>query len=210
MCFKAASSAFWVTCGNLCKGQEPLYAMISGIARELKTEMNFLRMNVLDLDQKTKISDPRTCDILLKFEERVANSANRDDDTEFRLQDGVIYISRPVADDALNEQSRDNAEEQTSTQEISIKNLGSTPISLDIDKPAVLSTLHFRKDYGFDLLLKEDHVEIEVEGAGLNNKKFSVVTGRHHSDTFSDECAETITKVGNAVKEVKPGDSVCY
>ena len=208
MCFKAASSAFWVTSGGLCRGQEPLYAMISGIVRGLKTEMNSPRMSVLDLDQKSKIPDPRTCDILLKLEERVANSANRDDDTEFRLQDGIVHISRLVADEVLNEQSRANAEGQTSTQEISIKKLGSTPVRLDIDRPAVLSTLYFRKDHDFDLPLKDDHVEIKVESAGLNNKDISVVTGRHHSDTFSDECAGTITKVGNAVKGLKPGDSV--
>lgn len=170
--------------------------------------MNSLRLSVLDLDEKPKSSDPRICNLLLQFEKRVASSANTDDDSEFRLKDGVIYISRLVADDALNEQSRAKAQQQISTDEMPIKSLRSTPIRLDIDKPAVLSTLYFRKDHDFDLPLKDDHVEIEVVSAGLNNKDISVVTGRHHSDTFSDECAGIITKVGAAVNVLKPGDSV--
>lgn len=51
-------------------------------------------------------------------------------------------------------------------------------------------------------------VEIEVVAAGINNKDIAVLTGRHHSNTFSDECAGIVSKVGSAVTHIKPGDRV--
>ena len=208
ICLKSSSSALWVTSGSLLDGKEPVFAMISGIACGLKTEMNSLHLSLLDLDQKPKSSDLGMCDLLLRFEKRVSNVADKKDDSEFRLKDGIIYISRLYPDHALNEQSRAKAEQQTSTQEMPIKSLRSTPLRLDIDKPAVLSTIYFRKDHEFDLPLEDDHVEIEVQTAGINNKDLAVLTGRHHSNTFSDECAGIITKVGAGVNDLISGDFV--
>ena len=47
-----------------------------------------------------------------------------------------------------------------------------------------------------------------VVAAGINNRDIAVLTGRHHSDTFSDECAGIITKIGASVLDLKPGDPV--
>ena len=44
--------------------------------------------------------------------------------------------------------------------------------------------------------------------AGINNRDIAVLTGRHHSDTFSDECAGIVTKIGASVSDLKPGDRV--
>ena len=204
-CLKCAHSALWVTNGSLMRGKEPLFAMVSGIARGLKTEVSHLRFSVLDLDGLPEYHD---LEVLSRFEQRVAAASNKDDDTEFRRSDGIVYISRLMADNTLNEQSRAKADQQISTQETSLKSLRSTPVQLAIDKPSVLSTLYFKPDHAFDHPLTEDHVEIEVVAAGVNNKDIAVVTGRHHSDTFSDECAGVITKVGASVSDFQPGDRV--
>lgn len=208
ICLRSATSALWVTNGGLLKGREPLFAMISGIARGLKTEVNYLRFSVLDLDENVDAMDLKICDLLLQFEKRGSVTNNKDDDTEFRRKDGITYISRLIADERLNDQSRAKADQQISTQDTPLKYLRSTPVQLAIDRPGVLSTLHFNDDHDFTLPLANDSVEIEVQCAGVNNKDIAVVTGRHHSDTFSDECAGTITKVGAFVTDFQPGDRV--
>lgn len=205
MCLKRAHSALWVTNGSLMRGREPLFAMVSGIARGLKTEVNRLRLSILDLDGLPETSD---LELLSRFEHRIADPSNKDDDTEFRRKNDVTYISRLIADDMLNEQSRAKADQQISTRETALKLLRSTPVQLDIDKPGVLSTIYFKPDHSFDHPLADDHVEIEVVAAGINNKDIAVVTGRHHSDTFSDECAGIITQVGASVSDLKQGDRV--
>ena len=204
-CLKCARSALWVTNGSLMRGREPLFAIISGIARGLKTENSRLRFSVLDLD---RLPEPSEFGLLCQLEQRSAYPSNKDEDTEFRRCDGILYISRLVADDTLNEQSRAKADQQISTQETPLKSLRSKPVQLDIDKPGVLSTLYFKPDHAFDHPLAEDHVEIEVKAASINNKDVAVITGRHHSDTFSDECTGVITKVGTSVSAFEPGDRV--
>lgn len=208
LCIKSATSALWVSNGGLLKGHQPLFAMISGVARGLKTEMGHLRFNILDLDQEPVVPDSNLYNVLLLFQQRASNTVNSDDDTEFRRKDGITYISRLVADNTMNKQLRAKKDQQISTQSTLLKTLRSTPVRLDIDKPGVLSTLHFKEDLDFTLPLADDHVEIEVECAGVNNKDIAVVTGRHHSDTFSDECAGIITKVGATVTDFEPGDRV--
>ena len=204
-CLKCARSALWVTNGSLIQGREPLFAMVSGIARGLKTEINRLRFSVLDLD---RFPGPSDLELLSQFEQRIADTSNKDDDTDFRRDDGITYVSRLMADDKLNEQSRAKADQQISIQETALKSLRSTPVQLDIDKPGVLSTLYFKHDHDFDHPLADDLVEIEVVAAGVNNKDIAVLTGRHHSNTFSDECSGIVTTVGDSVSDLKPGDRV--
>ncbi|KAL8783267.1 MAG: hypothetical protein Q9213_004743 [Squamulea squamosa] len=205
MCLKGAYSALWITNGNLMVGKEPLFAMISGLARGLKTEVNRLRFSILDIDH---LPGPADAELFSQMEQRIADSSRKYDDAEFRRSKNITYISRLIADNTLNEQSRAKADQQISTQEKPLKTLRSTPVQLDIDKPGVLSTIYFKPDHTFDHPLADDHVEIEVATAGVNNKDLAVVTGRHHSDSFSDECAGVVTKVGGAVIDLQPGDRV--
>lgn len=72
----------------------------------------------------------------------------------------------------------------------------------------MLSTIYFKPDTDFMKPLASDEVEIEVKQAGVNNKDIAVLTGRHHSDSFSDECSGIITKIGQNVKDLQVGDRV--
>ena len=208
ICLHSALSVLWVTNGNLMEGEEPIFAMISGIARGLKTETSQLRFNVLDLDGRSEPLDSEVCELILKMEARTSNMTNDCDDTEFRRRRSVTYISRLAADDSLNEQATAKANQQVLTEETRLASLKSTPLQLAIDKPGVLSTLYFKEDPAFYLPLAPDEVEIEVQNAGVNNKDIAVLTGRHHSDTFSDECSGIITKIGSTVTEISIGDRV--
>ena len=207
-CLRLARSALWVTHGGLMDGREPLFAMISGIARGLKIEMSHLRFSVLDLDEDLKSSLSEICDLLTRFERRAADPNHDDDDMEFRRRQGLTYISRLVVDPLLNETSKARKGEQFSTTSAMLQDLRRTPVRLDIDKPGVLSTLYFKEDHDFSSPLADDHLEIEVARAGINNKDIAVLTGRHHSNTFSDECSGTVTRVGVSVSGFEPGDRV--
>lgn len=206
-CIKAAQSALWISSGDLLDGQEPAFAMISGVVRGLRTEMSHLRFGTLDLENKARNPNQFIYKHIADAESRISNGP-RTEDSEFRMKNGILYVSRLVADGSLNAQSKAKSEQALLTQETPLKELKSVPVRLDIEKPGVLSTLFFREDEDFSLLLPEDSVEIEVECAGINNKDIAVVTGRHHSDTFSDECAGRIIKVGASVTGFKPGDEV--
>ncbi|KAF2181508.1 hypothetical protein K469DRAFT_589235 [Zopfia rhizophila CBS 207.26] len=204
----AAASSLWLTKGDLMMGSEPLYAMISGLMRGMKTENSSLRFSVLDLDKPVEPSDETVFQLVTELEGRVADIANANDDSEFRYKDGIIYSSRLTSDNSLNERSITVSNKQTTTEGVPLSALKNEALQLAIDKPGVLSTIYFKADPDFAGPLAADEVEIEVKFAGVNNKDIAVLTGRHHSDSFSDECSGIITKVGSGVKDFQVGDQV--
>ncbi|PQE21953.1 polyketide synthase protein [Rutstroemia sp. NJR-2017a WRK4] len=205
---KQATSALWITNGAILDGKNPLFAMITGIARGLQVENASLRLMVLDLDRKLDENEPKDLDMLLEYESKASNGNSPNNDLEFRQKDNIVYISRLAPDEALNEQYKANGAKQVGIEEVPLQDLRSTPLKLAIDKPGVLSTIHFEEDLDFGEPLADDCVEIEVACAGVNNKDIAVVTGRHHSNTFSDECAGIVRNVGASVKNLKAGDRI--
>ena len=166
---KYASSALWVTKGGLLKNQQPAFAVISGIARGISTEMNHLQLSLLDLDTEIEQSVSKTCELLLRFERRNADGST-ENYTEYRQKDDIIFTSRLQADRFLNECSRTEAKHQASEELTCLDELKHTPLQLDIENPSIFSSLYFREDYGFNQSLNDDCVEIEVEAAGVNNR----------------------------------------
>ncbi|KAL9085918.1 MAG: hypothetical protein Q9165_007401 [Trypethelium subeluteriae] len=201
-------SSLWLTKGDLMTGKEPLHAMISGLAKGMKTENSSLRFSILDLDKIPGGSEIELFSLVGQLESRVSDATRLNDDSEFRYKDGILYISRLTADDGLNERSKAIASQDSHIEQVPLKDLKSTPVQLAIEKPGVLSTIHFKQDPKFAIPLAADEVDIEVKFAGVNNKDISVLTGRHHSDSFSDECSGIIVQTGSDVKDLEVGDRV--
>lgn len=130
------------------------------------------------------------------------------DDSEFRYKDGTLYISRLAPDDDLNEKFNEAAKRYSGFEQIALRDLKTIPLQIAIEKPSILSTIYFKSDPTFSNLLAADEVEIEVKYAGLNTKEIAVLSGRHHSNSFSDECSGIITKCGRDVQNLKVGDQV--
>ncbi|KAL4922406.1 hypothetical protein BDW62DRAFT_197082 [Aspergillus aurantiobrunneus] len=205
-CISFAQSILWVTNGSLIRGREPLFAMVSGLARGLQSETTNLRFHILDLDNE--LCESTAVLSLVGQHEELAATGNLTDDTEFRRKDGVTYISRLAEDDELNNNYQVQLSRKSTPQHIPFADLESTPFRLDIEKPGVLSTIYFRPDPDCSASILDDEVEIKVRAVGINNKDIAVLTGSHHENSFSDECAGVITKVGQKVSNLKPGDSV--
>ncbi|KAI0508959.1 hypothetical protein F5B22DRAFT_658737 [Xylaria bambusicola] len=203
-----ASSSLWVTSGDLMAGKEPLQAMISGLARGLKTENNSIRLSTLDLEHIPKDSDVEVFDLIMRLEQRVSDVSKLNDDSEFRYKDGILHVSRLTTDDKLCELSKTTLHVDRAFQKVNFADVGSTPLQLAIQKPGVLSTIHFKPDSEFAKRLAPDEVEIEVKYASINSKDIAVLAGRHHSDSMSDECSGIITKIGSEVTDFQVGDSV--
>lgn len=162
-------------------GREPLHAMISGLAKGMKTENSSLRFSIFDVDKVPDDSDTKLFELVGQLESRVSDLTNINDDSEFEYKDGNLYTSRLTADDTLNEKSKAAAHKDSAAEQISLKDLRNTPLQLAIDKPGVLSTTYFKQDPDFAKSLATDEVEIEVKFADVNKKDIAILTGRHHS-----------------------------
>ncbi|KAI0401422.1 hypothetical protein F4802DRAFT_601014 [Xylaria palmicola] len=206
---KNSKSSLWVTTGNLMGGGEPLYGMISGLVRGIKAENSSVRFSIVDLDRVPGPSDEEELfGIIGQLEARVSDDSRLNDDSDFRYKAGVLHTSRLAADDCLCEESKITASPDHALKKVPIKELKNTPLRISIEKPGVLSTVYFTEDLDFSKPLPADQVEIEVKYAGLNAKDIAVLTGRHHSDSFSDECSGIIRCVGDEVNDLQVGDLV--
>lgn len=201
-----STSSLWLTSGNLMDGDRPLSAMISGLAKGMKTENSSLRFSILDIDHVPGASETELFNLIGQLENRVSDTTRINDDSEFRYKDGILHVSRLTSDDILHENSRPTASQALET--VPLKSAKSTPLQLAIEKPGVLSTVYFKQDPEFSRSLPADEVEIEVKYAGVNNKDIAVLTGQHHSDSLSDECSGIITQVGSEVTDLQVGDAV--
>ncbi|KAI1356404.1 hypothetical protein F5Y01DRAFT_309815 [Xylaria sp. FL0043] len=201
-------SSLWVTTGDLVDGKQPLHGMISGLVKGIKAENSSIRFSTVDLDHVPEPSEENIFSIIAQLEARVSDNDKLNDDSDFRYKAGALYISRLTADDGLCEEYKIGTNPDAAFSKIPIKELRSVPLKLAIEKPGVLSTVYFTEDPDFSKPLPVDQVEIEVKYAGLNAKDIAVLTGRHHSDSFSDECSGIITRVGDEVNDLAVGDLV--
>ncbi|KAK8054299.1 hypothetical protein PG996_013600 [Apiospora saccharicola] len=209
---RPASSSLWVTCGDLMDGTEPLHAMASGLARGIRTENMSLRFGLLDLDRVPNASDSAVFSLVGRLERQILSHGGRGlkEDSEFRYKNGVLHTSRLVNDATLvvEQSSGASTDQELATEKVLLRHLTTRPLQLAIEKASVLSTVYFKPDPAFSKTLPADEVEIEVRYAGVNNKDIAVLTGRHHSDSFSDECSGVVTQVGSEVEGLRPGDLV--
>ncbi|KAI1264396.1 hypothetical protein F5Y18DRAFT_390351 [Xylariaceae sp. FL1019] len=205
---QSAESSLWVTSGNLLDGGEPLHGMIAGLVRGIRAENSSIRFSTLDLDHVPDASEENVFDVIAQIEARVSDVRKMNVDSEFRYKAGVLHTSRLVADERLCEESMSIADPANAFKKIPLKDLKETPLKLAIEKPGVLSTVYFTNDSDFSKPLPPNQVEIEVKYAGVNAKDLAVLTGRHHSESFSDECSGIIKRVGSEVTDLVIGDLV--
>ena len=165
-----ADSALWVTNGGLLAGREPRFAMISGMARGIKTEMTKLQLSVLDLDQDTGECSAETYRLLIELARRCSLSSTKGYNMEYRQMEGIAYISRVAPDEDLNAQPQFNAQTSALDVSISFKDLIDKPLQINAGSPGAIQTLYFQ-EVDAPALSNEasDFVEIEVRAIGLSH-----------------------------------------
>ncbi|KAH8699450.1 hypothetical protein GQ44DRAFT_786335 [Phaeosphaeriaceae sp. PMI808] len=124
--------------------------------------------------------------------------------TEFMVTDGILHISRLIPDKVLNERSS-----QRKNAGLELLPIGDqAPLTTDFTTPGILSSLYFKEDKSFWQPLCDHQVEVRICAVGVNWKDLAVSAGRLDLDSFSSECAGTITKLGKRVTAFQVGDRV--
>lgn len=166
---KTANSVFWITNGGLLAGKEPRYALVNGMVRGIKTEMTYLQISVLDIDQETAHPSSETCKLIFDLARRCSRHTSDNYTLEFRQSKGVTYISRLLPDQILNGDSQFNTHASIEDLYIPFKDLVNKPIQLEVGLPGVLHSLHVQ-EVDAPTLLPEyaDFVNIEILAIGLS------------------------------------------
>jgi acyl transferase domain-containing protein/acyl carrier protein len=176
---------------SVCPAQAPVW----GLARVIAHEHPELRCVCVDLSLA-----PSSVELAALADE--ITSGDRED--QVALRDDARHVARLVPCSVTEAAARSKPAAAT-------RLAGDQPFRLEIDAPGVLE----------DLVLRSvprpapvaDQVEIEVRAAGINFHDVLSALGVLHDHTdgrtqLGGECAGIVTRVGEAVTAVKPGDAV--
>ena len=205
-----ATHLLWVTNGGLISGREPLFSIIEGIVRGLKTEKQRLRISTIDLDERLD-SGPldEVCGTIHGLLNRLCDDGLDGYTLNYRQKDGIMYRSSLQPDNVLNEDWRSRRKEQMITESLALENLQDIGLSLESTKSGSLSTLFFEPDPAFNKALPEDFVEVLISATDVNSSAIVALKGDSDFKDVFNGCSGVINRVGDEVSGLNPGDRVC-
>ena len=163
----------WVTEGSQMKVTNPDNALVHGLFRTIRAEDRAANLITLDVECEKSHSSHLAVERVLRL--FMTDRPKTHVESEFVERNGIIYISRVVPDEFINEAK-------------SNEKVGGPPIprSLpDIDGVAMLraerlgtlDSLCYTEVSSKELHVLENHIEVDIKAAGLNFKDVAVTMG---------------------------------
>ena len=203
-----AKGVIWITNGGAVECPTPLNAMITGLARSLRSENSSTRLITLDIHSSRET--PRSVSrILWRIVENVFSVPNETPrELEYALRDGLLLIPRLTEDEEINQYLSSSPSNEIPRMEPFFQE--GRALALHIGTPGLLESLAWADDLP-NPSLASDEVRIEIRYGGINFRDLMVALGQ--LDAFSkiaDECSGVVLEVGSvASKSLKIGDRVC-
>ncbi|KAL3473119.1 polyketide synthase [Aspergillus californicus] len=199
-----AASLVWVTGGNLIHGDNPDFALVSGLSRAVMLEQPSLRFYTYDVDAPARTDHDH---VLFTAQRLVSVLAQQGKvpDLEFAQHMGSVHVSRFTPDEGVNALFR----RRQGLQATPVR-LGDAPdVRLALKQAGQLDSIYFQEQEA-SLGLAPTEVRVKVASVGLNAKDYYVLVGQ--VDTPDASCqvdfAGTVVDVGSAVTEFKAGDRI--
>ena len=195
---KTTSSILWVTPYDALRSRRPEYSMTSGLARTVTSEQASIDFRTLSIDIDSTESHQVIASISRVARKQLAKDGEESPEREFAVSGGKTYISRLVRNEGLNNVFG----ESQKTEPTSF-----VPGSRVTGK-LVIRKVIFQQQIGGVEEIKPNHVEVQVQVAGLTKEGVRVIVGVDYPTTFSHEIGGTVTSVGSGVDNFKIGDKV--
>ena len=186
-----SSNLIWITQGGLMDCPCPEQALVSGLARSVRSENEALRLVLFDISDASNNID--TAFSALGF---LSKSFREDEIAE---RQGVLYVPRVEADDSLNARLPNGVNHLPSLQPLHQRN---RPLALRIPRPGLLETLSFSDDLEImNEPLEDGDLEIEVKASAINFRDIAASMGIIDDYRLGDECAGIVTRKGKSVPD---------
>lgn len=164
--FQLAHTSIWVTNADVLNGGDAEKCLIFGLAKAVMTEQPSFHLCSLDLSISSQQTDfSNSIELLLEVEDAFHHDPSGDLDTELVEKDGVVYISRYMADDVENANLEKTLFDIKPTVTSLVESANST-YSLAFEKVGRVDSFYFKEE-GLKAL-GEDEVLIDVEAAALD------------------------------------------
>ncbi|TVY85232.1 Highly reducing polyketide synthase FUM1 [Lachnellula suecica] len=192
------SGILWVTAAAQVNAKDPRYAMILGMARTLRSELQ-IDFATLELEAFDAEGWKVVADVLHQFEHRVHEN-EMSPVLEYAYSNGSVQVGKchwiSVPDQLLEDK------------------IESWPKQLDVGRTGALQTLYWKQVQPLPSLTG-DWVEIEIRAVGLNFKDVLITMGivagpkpENGGGGLGCECSGIVTKVGSEAKNLQVGDRI--
>ncbi|KAH8722886.1 polyketide synthase PksD [Phaeosphaeriaceae sp. PMI808] len=192
----------WVTASGMSGHLYSYTGLKDGFLRTIRSENDSKRIISLSLENCS--SDIPTS---LKLITQVFRSAFEiaSPDSEYIVRDGQLWTPRLVIEEDANKSLNASIHPQTRAQAW----LPGPPVKLQVGTRGSLDTLRFVEDDEKRTTLRATEVEIESRAWPIGFRDVFVALGRLDETEFGTDCAGIVTRVGEGVAGLKPGDRVC-
>ena len=192
-----ASTITWISAGGLMQGVTPEQAMASGVARSVSSEMASVDFTTIDLDLSNTAPDSAASEVIHALERQVLNTKGKE--SEYCVQNDLVYISRLVPDETLNH--------QYGPQSSIVKSVPFCKTDKLVGLPKA-SKLIFAHDERADKAVGVNEVQVRVLMTDLNKEDVLVRDGTDYPTTFSHEIYGVVSQKGAEVNNLDLGDHV--
>lgn len=211
---KESAGFIWVTRGGIAhEASLPEMAVAQGLLRSIRHENEHLPVVSLDLSKENALLPQQAATQLLKvFEQHfgtlpVPQLGKADE--ELVEHQGAIHIKRAIENPTLDNLIAAKAHNLSSAEQSEDPTVSGRALKLKAESVGSLSSAVFEEDQIiFTQLLGETEVEIRVESIGMSQRDALICAGEIVDDHLGNQCAGTVTHVGNGVKNVQIGDRV--
>ncbi|KAI1854205.1 hypothetical protein JX266_001346 [Neoarthrinium moseri] len=232
----------WVTSCGLPKAVNPDGAFITGLLRTLGTENPSAQFLSVDLDANNfEVGDDEVHELVRCIIDEEAALQGLGDSVECEVnrdcawQNGCLWVSRVVPDEALQEYAEPTFTPSDKDMELKVMD-SQGPVRAVFGTPGILvrthdpqgttfpwppslreqlltashvkTSLYFRTYTELWKPLPKDWIEIKVEAVGLNWKDLGLCSGRFDQNNLSNEYVGIVTQKGPNVAHVAVGDRV--
>ncbi|KAF5651820.1 polyketide synthase [Fusarium sp. NRRL 25303] len=193
-----AAKVLWVSCSDGPKdATRPEYAMTVGLLRSLRSERASLKATLVDFsigDLASATFGTRTSCLASVF-----FTGEQELETEYISKDGQFLINRLVPFNRINE-AYALIENETQPQPLDPE----AGLDGKIDSVKVV----FSHSSAGKAVLQPTEVDFQDTAIGLSDEDKAVISGSSLGSDFSHEASGIVTRIGNAVTRVSPGDRV--
>jgi acyl transferase domain-containing protein len=200
-----AKDLIWMTSASTIEGTNPDVTLANGLSRALMLEQPATRFVILDIGQLEKLNTSAKAEIVHVVGKVLINN-DTPDDKEFVLRDGVLHVSRFVADLALNARFEQRLQKQPRSTRLA----DVYPARLRIQKIGMMDTIYFQQEDLSPSPVVSGHLEVDVKAVSLNAKDIYVLSGKVDTQkgTSAIEFSGIVKRVADDVSDFAVGDRV--
>lgn len=199
-----AQGIIWATAHPTLTSKGPETAMVSGLARSLRSENLALKFVVLHYGKDaTSLAD---CLGRVYQKGFLNDTPDEEFDCEYMEREGILYVPRLYDDDKVEDVIVKHGRQPAPEPQPFLQ--PHRALTLKHDGTGMISGLYFEDQLSTAFPLENEKITIVVKAMGVNFKDVMVTLGQVEG-YLGHDCSGIVSEIGSSVTNICVGDRVC-